>query len=44
MNTSDNITGVLSEHLRRLCNEAIRNAAKDGRKTVMDRDFVPLVE
>jgi histone H3/H4 len=44
MNTSDNVTGILSEHLRRLCNEAIRNAAKDGRKTVMDRDFAPLVE
>jgi histone H3/H4 len=44
MNTSDNVTGILSEHLRRLCNEAIRNAAKDGRKTVLDRDFEPLVE
>jgi histone H3/H4 len=44
MNTSDNVTGILSEHLRRLCNEAIRNAARDGRKTVMDRDFVKLVE
>jgi histone H3/H4 len=43
MNTSDNVTSVLSEHLRKLCNEAIRNAARDGRKTVLDRDFTPLV-
>jgi len=43
MNTSDSVTGVLSEHLRKLCNEAIRNAAKDGRKTVLDRDFEPLL-
>jgi hypothetical protein len=43
MNTSDSVTGPLSEHLRRLCNEAIRNAARDGRKTVLDRDFEPLV-
>ncbi len=42
MNTSDNVVGVLSDHLRKLCNEAIRNAARDGRKTVMDRDFTPL--
>ena len=43
MNTSDGVVAVLSEHLRRLCIEAIRNAARDGRRTVMDRDFVPLV-
>lgn len=42
MNTSDNVVGALSDHLRRLCNDAIRNAARDGRKTVMDRDFTPL--
>ncbi len=44
MNTSDTVSGILSDHLRDLCNEAIRNAARDGRKTVMDRDFVRLVE
>lgn len=44
MSTSDGVTGVLSDHLRRLCNEAIRNAARDDRKTVMDRDFTPLVK
>ena len=40
MNTSDNVTGVLSDHLRDLCNQAIDNAAQDGRRTVMDRDFL----
>jgi histone H3/H4 len=39
MNTSDSVIDVLSEHLRRVCDEAIRNAAADGRKTLMDRDF-----
>jgi hypothetical protein len=43
MNTSDGAVGALSDHLRRLCNEAIRNAARDGRRTVMDRDFLPLL-
>ncbi len=43
MNTSDGVVSILSDHLRRLCSEAIRNAARDGRRTVMDRDFVPLV-
>ena len=42
MNTSDTVVAPLSNHLRMLCNEAIRNAARDGRKTVMDRDFAPL--
>jgi hypothetical protein len=39
MNTSDGVVDVLSDHLRRLCDDAIRHAAGDGRKTVMDRDF-----
>ena len=42
MNTSDTVVDVISDHLRHLCDEAIRNAARDGRKTVMDRDFTPL--
>jgi len=42
MNTSDTVFPVLSQHLRRLSTEAIKNAARDGRKTVMDRDFLPL--
>jgi hypothetical protein len=42
MNTSDGVVGVMSDHVRRLCDHAIRNAARDGRKTVLDRDFEPL--
>jgi hypothetical protein len=38
MNTSDAVMEVLSDRLRALCDEAIRNAARDGRKTVLDRD------
>lgn len=39
MNTSDSVLPILSDHLRELCNQAIRNAAQDGRKTVLDRDI-----
>ena len=39
MNTSDNVTRVLSDHLRELCGAAARHAREDERKTVMDRDF-----
>jgi hypothetical protein len=39
MNTSDNVADLLSERLRTLCDEAIRRARKEGRKTLMDRDF-----
>ena len=44
MNTSDNVTSVLSDHLRRLCVQAIRHAAESDRKTVMDRDFIAVLE
>lgn len=37
-NTSDGIMDVLSEHLRAICDEAIRAAARDERKTVLERD------
>lgn len=40
MNTSDSVIDCLSQKVRELCNEAIRNAARDGRKTVLDRDFL----
>ena len=43
MNTSDGVVDVLSDHLRRLCDLAAENAARDGRKTVLDRDFTPLL-
>ena len=38
-NTSDTVTPVISDFIRKLCDAAIRTAGKDGRKTVMDRDF-----
>ncbi|HEY6725466.1 MAG TPA: hypothetical protein VI197_15630 [Polyangiaceae bacterium] len=44
MNTSDNVVNVLSDHLRRLCVQAIRHAAEDDRKTVMDRDFAAILD
>lgn len=39
MNTSGGVATKLSDVVRRLCDRAIENARKDGRKTVMDRDF-----
>jgi len=38
MNTSDAVADVLSEHVRLICDDAIRAANADGRKTVLDRD------
>ena len=38
MNTSDAVAEALSAHVRAVCDEAIRNAAADDRKTVLDRD------
>lgn len=40
MNTSGNVPARLSEIVRSLCEDAVENAKKDGRKTIMDRDFV----
>ena len=40
MKTSSGVLGVLSDRIRALCNQAIENARKDGRKTVLDRDFM----
>lgn len=39
MNTSSQGMGVLSDHLRRVCDEACGIAQRDGRKTVLERDF-----
>lgn len=39
MNTSQSVMSLLSDRLRDLCDAAIEEARKDGRKTVMDRDF-----
>ncbi len=38
-NTSDAVLEVLSDRLRRLCDDAIARAREAGRQTVMDRDF-----
>jgi histone H3/H4 len=37
-NTSDNVLPVLSDALRKICDEAIENARRAERQTVMDRD------
>lgn len=42
MNTSDTVLDPLSDHIRAICNQAIRNAAQDDRKTIMGRDIPPL--
>lgn len=39
MNTSGNVAPLLSEIIRRMCDQAIERAKSDGRKTVMDRDL-----
>jgi hypothetical protein len=39
MNTSGAVMEILSERVRQLCDQAVENAKRDGRKTVMDRDF-----
>ena len=38
-NTSDRALGPLSEIVRRACDEAIRSAQREGRRTVLDRDI-----
>ena len=38
MNVSDAIADVLSDHIRVLCDDSIRAAARDERKTVLERD------
>jgi hypothetical protein len=37
-NTSDAVAEMLSDHVRAICDEAIRIAGADNRKTVLDRD------
>ena len=39
MNTSSGAAPALSGIVRHYCDQAIENARKDHRKTVMDRDF-----
>lgn len=38
-NTSDRVLGPLSVIVRRIVDEAIRNAQREGRRTVLDRDI-----
>lgn len=38
MNCSDSVADMLSEHVRAICDDSIRAAGNDGRKTVLDRD------
>ena len=37
-NTSGSTIDAISGVVEKICNQAIENAEKDGRKTVMDRD------
>ena len=38
-NTSERVLEPLSRIVRELCDQAIRNAQRDGRKTILDRDI-----
>ncbi len=39
LNTSGAVPEILSQTVRKLCDRAVESARKDGRKTVMERDF-----
>lgn len=39
MNTSGDVSDVLSDYIRRECDRAIERARAEGRKTVMGKDF-----
>lgn len=43
MNTSAGVAEVLSDHLRTIARDAIREAGKNGRKTVLDRDVAAVL-
>jgi histone H3/H4 len=44
LSTSDGVMEVLSDHLRKISDQAIQNAQAAGRKTVMERDFRSLLD
>jgi histone H3/H4 len=44
MSTSDGVVDVLSDHLRKLCEQAIEHANTAGRKTVLDRDIEAILK
>ncbi|MBN8554847.1 MAG: hypothetical protein J0L93_05325 [Deltaproteobacteria bacterium] len=39
MNTSANVMDALTTRVQRICDQAIEEARRQGRKTVMDRDL-----
>ena len=39
MNTADSATDALSDIVRAACDHAVRNAARDERKTLLERDI-----
>ncbi len=39
MNTAGSVAPKISDLIRKLCDDAIASARKDGRKTVMEKDF-----
>ncbi len=39
MNTSDKVMDLLSDRIRRICDDAIDKAREEGRKTVLERDL-----
>ena len=39
LNTAGSVAEILSDKIRELCDNAIENAKKANRKTVMDKDF-----
>jgi hypothetical protein len=41
-NTSERVLGPLSDIVRRVCDQAIENARREGRMTVLDRDIPDL--
>lgn len=43
MNTSTDVVGPLSDHLRRVADAAVAEARKDSRKTVLERDVIDAI-
>ena len=41
LSTSGNVPDVITKAVEQICAEAAEKAKKDGRKTLMDRDFNP---
>jgi histone H3/H4 len=39
LSTSGNVPDVITKAVEQICAQAAENAKKDGRKTLMDRDF-----